>query len=241
MGFGEEGPSDSSAIPRGAMAAYYEERLSGERLVQCYALASPRIQRYLDSEIRFVVEQLGGSSGVLELGCGYGRALARVAPAVGILVGNDVSENSLHLARTYLSKAANCQVVRMDASRMGFRSGAFDGVFCIQNGISAFGTDQRRLAAEAVRVTREGGRVLFSSYSPRIWDARLAWFEAQSRAGLLGEIDRSRTGDGVIICKDGFRATTVDGAGFERLFAGLGRSVTTEEVDGSSLFGIVVK
>lgn len=39
---------------------------------------------------------------------------------------------------------------------------------------------------------------------------------------LPGEIDYQATGNGVIVCKDGFRATSADATTFERLAAGVG-------------------
>lgn len=223
------------------MGGYYEERLFGSRLQRVYDLASPRIRQYLDAEARYVIDNVQGRSRVLELGCGYGRALKEIAPHVTRIVGNDISRRSLELAATYLRRFRNCDLLRMDASRLAFRDGTFDGVFCIQNGISAFGRDRHELVAESVRVAKEGGVVLFSSYSPRIWADRLDWFRAQSRAGLLGEIDESRTGNGTITCKDGFRARTISGDEFRTLFAELGLEATIREVDGSSVFARTVK
>jgi hypothetical protein len=48
------------------------------------------------------------------------------------------------------------------------------------------------------------------------------------------------SGDGVIVCKDGFRATTVDSDGFMNLAAGLCLIPNIIEVDGSSLFCEIV-
>jgi 2-polyprenyl-6-hydroxyphenyl methylase/3-demethylubiquinone-9 3-methyltransferase len=124
----------------------------------------------------------------------------------------------------------------MDAACLGFRNQAFDVVACIQNGISAFKVDQRTLIAESIRVTRPGGKVLFSSYSEKFWDDRLEWFKLQAEHGLLGEIDWQATGNGVIVCKDGFRATTVGPGEFAALTAGFDAQCRSEEVDGSSLF-----
>jgi len=87
-----------------------------------------------------------------------------------------------------------------------------------------------------VRVTRSGGRLLFSTYAARFWPHRLEWFEAQAAHGLVGEIDRAATRDGVIVCRDGFRAVTWDEAGFRRLVEPLGLAPGFVEVDGSSLF-----
>ena len=229
-------------FPRGAaMGSYYEDRLFGSRLEQVYDLASRRIHQYLDAEVHYVVENVQGSTRVLELGCGYGRAMKEVAPHVTRLVGNDISRGSLDLAASHLRYFRNCDLVRMDASRLAFRDGTFDAVFCIQNGISAFGRDRHQLVEEAVRVAKDGGAILFSSYSPRIWADRLEWFRAQSKAGLLGELDESRTKDGTIVCKDGFRASTVGDDEFRALFAELGLEATICEVDGSSVFARAVK
>ena len=224
-----------------AVGNYYEDRLFGSKLQQVYDLASPRIHQYLDAETRYLIENVRGLCRVLELGCGYGRAMKEVAPHVTRIVGNDISRASLELGASYLRQFRNCDLVRMDASRLAFRDGTFDAVFCIQNGISAFGRNRHELVAEAVRVVKEGGVVLFSSYSPRIWVDRLEWFRAQSEAGLLGEIDESRTGDGTIVCHDGFRATTVGGDEFRALLAELGLAATIREVDGSSVFARAVK
>jgi SAM-dependent methyltransferase len=220
---------------------YYRERLSGLRLFRCYEVASERVRRYLRAEVDFVVSSVGGAGLVLELGCGYGRVMKRVSGFVGWVVGNDVSGESLDFARGYMEGCGNCSVFLMDACRMGFGSGVFDCVFCVQNGISAFGVDKGRLVGEAVRVTRDGGVVLFSSYSPKVWEDRLEWFRKQSEFGLVGEIDEDRTCDGTIVCKDGFKATTVGDDEFVELFGELGLDASIIEVDESSVFCKVVK
>jgi len=124
----------------------------------------------------------------------------------------------------------------MDAASMGFAGGSFDCTLCLQNGISAFGVDPLILLREAVRVTRPGGRVLFSSYAERFWPHRLEWFEAQAAHGLIGEIDQRVTGNGVIVCRDGFRATTVAPGYFREMAAKVGIRAEISEVDGSSVF-----
>lgn len=124
----------------------------------------------------------------------------------------------------------------MDAINTGFASDAFDVVVCIQNGISAFHVDQVALVHEAVRISKPGGLVLFSTYAERFWEHRLEWFELQADAGLVGEIDHEASGDGVIVCKDGFKATTVSPDEFTRLTDDLEAEVSLVEVDESSLF-----
>lgn len=218
------------------MGGYYRDRLHGDLLKRCYDLAPPRIRQYLWAEVEYVAERIRPGASVLELGCGYGRALQGLAVKAGFTVGIDISAVNLERAARALGRGVNCSLVVMDASNTGFRDRSFDCVVCIQNGISAFHVDRRELVRESVRVTRDPGTVFFSSYSPAIWEERLEWFERQSRAGLIGEIDRERTRDGTIVCHDGFTATTITPEEFRALAEGLPAALHIEEVDGSSMF-----
>jgi SAM-dependent methyltransferase len=177
---------------------------------------------------------------VLELGCGYGRVLRPLLPRVRVAFGIDTSFSSLRMALEFAGRGASLRLACMDAVHLGFREHFFDLTICIQNGICAFAVDQQQLFREALRVTRSGGLVLFSTYSARFWEHRLEWFEVQSAHHLIGEIDYQATGNGVIVCKDGFRATSADATTFERLAAGVGVAPRITEVDNSSLFCEIV-
>lgn len=218
---------------------YYADKLSAERLRRCYDVAPPRVREYLRAEIEFVVERAESGDSVLELGCGYGRALRPMLGKVRSLTGIDTSIDNLRMARKLTSGRRVCHLAAMDAGRLAFADESFDMVFCIQNGIAVFGVDRQTVFAEAVRVTKPAGTVMFSSYSERFWPARLAWFRIQARHGLLGEIDEGATGSGVIVCRDGFRAETVGRDEFVRLAAGAGRRAAIIEVDDSSLFCVM--
>jgi 2-polyprenyl-6-hydroxyphenyl methylase/3-demethylubiquinone-9 3-methyltransferase len=222
------------------MPGYYSEKLSAERLKRVYEIATPRVQRYLDSEIDYVVSRINPGDRVIELGCGYGRVMKRLSGLAGVVIGIDSSSASVENAREYLAGHANCDLSVMDAAALGFQDRVFDVVVCIQNGISAFAVHTLDLVSESLRVVRSGGRVLFSSYSERFWEDRLEWFELQAREGLLGEIDHSATGGGIIVCKDGFRATTFSAADFREVVFKFGLDCTIEEVDESSLFCEIV-
>jgi len=223
------------------MGGYYSKHLVGPDLQRVYEVASPRIRRYLRAETGYLVKQLRGSGDVLELGCGFGRILREIAPHVRHAVGIDIVPGNLRSAASYLESHQNCDLARMNAVHLGFRDAQFDATICVQNGISAFGVDRARLVGEAVRVTSEGGRVLFSTYSPRIWADRVEWFRSQARAGLIGAVDESQTRGGTIVCEDGLRLTTVSATEFRALFRALGQSAQMREVDGSSLFAVARK
>jgi len=215
------------------MGGYYSQKLSGERLRLCYEIAPPRVKQYLEAEIEFALDKIKPSGLVLELGCGYGRVLKRLLAKAKTVVGIDTSFTSIGLARDVFCQHSFCHLYVMDAVEMGFCDRLFDAVVCIQNGISAFGVDQRKLIEEALRVTHTGGVVLFSSYSERFWEDRLGWFRIQSEKKLVGEIDDEATGYGVIVCKDGFKASTVSPDDFIMLTSGLDIDPIITEVDNS--------
>ena len=224
---------------RSSSAGYYSEVLSGPSLRRCYEVAPPRIRQALEAEVEFVLQHTPKGARVLELGCGFGRVLAPLLDTAREVVGIDTSLASLRMASETLAGSGNLQLCAMDASSLGVSDEAFDVVVCIQNGLSAFKVEQAHVVREALRVTRRGGIALFSSYAERFWAPRLEWFRIQSDHGLIGEIDWDRTGDGVIVCKDGFRATTLEPSDFRRLASATRCSAELVEVDGSTLFCVL--
>ncbi len=221
------------------MKSYYDSSLSGPRLKECYDLAPARIQGYLKAETDFVLSRIFPEGRTLDLGCGYGRIIPDLLERAQEVVGVDISPANLRFARRFLRGRKRFQLLAMDAGRLGFPSGLFSNVVCIQNGISAFKVNPGRLINEAVRVARRNGIVLFSTYADSFWEDRLDWFRIQAQHGLLGEIDDKRTRRGLIICRDGFRATTFSADDFTRLTRGLDAEVKIREVDGSSLFCLI--
>lgn len=215
---------------------YYAENLSGERLRECYEIAPARVRRYLQAEIAHVLERVRPRDTVLELGCGYGRVAFELAMVAHRVVGIDTAADSVLLARRLAGSRSRCEFHEMDAIKMSFPDDHFDVVACVQNGICAFGVEKVALLREAVRVARPGGRVLFSSYAEQFWPHRLKWFELQAESGLVGEIDREATRDGVIVCRDGFRAGMMSEADFRELCTQVKLAPVISNVDDSSTF-----
>jgi ubiquinone/menaquinone biosynthesis C-methylase UbiE len=219
-----------------AMRGYYGAKLSGQRLLKCYEIAPPRVQRYLEAEIQYALQHVNPGDAVLELGCGHGRISARLAESARRVVGIDTATDSLALAREFAGSGSPCEFMEMDALDLRFKDSEFDRVFCLQNGICAFGVDQTALLREALRVARPSGEILFSTYSHRFWADRLQWFEVQAAAGLIGAIDYDRTGNGTIVCHDGFRTGCLSPEEWGSLAASLGVTGEISEVDDSSLW-----
>ncbi|MBD3408108.1 MAG: methyltransferase domain-containing protein [Candidatus Lokiarchaeota archaeon] len=221
---------------------YYSEKLSADRLKRCYDIAPPRTQQYLDAELDYATSLIDEDDTVLELGCGYGRILPRLAESGKTVVGIDTSYTSLSMAQNEYIMGNRIHLLQANANLLPFRNASFDAVLVLQNGISAFKLDPLQLMMETIRVTRDGGLSIFSSYSPKFWNGRMEWFRLQSDEGLLGEIDWALTKDGEIVCKDGFRATTFTQEDFLKLTTSLEQDnleVAISEIDESSIFCII--
>lgn len=223
------------------MRKYYSKKLSANKLKRCYDIASPRIKQYLKAEINFVLEHIHSSDTVLELGCGYGRVLREFAKHASKVVGIDTSFESLELAKEYLLDYRNIELHQMNANSLSFKEETFDAVIAIQNGISAFKVEPEVLLRESLRITKKNGKLILSSYSENFWEERLKWFILQSEEELLGEIDYEKTGNGSIVCKDGFIATTFSKKDFQNLLQKMNLKGSIQEIDLSSIFCVIRK
>jgi len=219
---------------------YYADKLNAQKLYQVYQTKYPRVQQYFDSEIAFVRSQLQGTERVLELGAGYGRIMRELAPNCKKIVGIDISEGNVAFGLEYLSESPNTELLVMDAHNLRFDA-LFDVVLCLQNALSAMKTEPLSYVNNIMALLSPGGRAFISSYSAKFWEHRLAWFLEQAEKGLLGEIDLERTGDGIIVGKDGFRAITHSPEDLDAVGKASGFPYEVREVDESSVFLVITK
>lgn len=219
---------------------YYAQKLNSAKLYQVYQTQIERVKQYIDAEVNFIRHELRGHEKVLELGAGYGRIMKELDPFAASVTGIDISKDSVEFGQEYLKDCPKCQLKMMDGHKLDFNS-EFDVVLCLQNGLSAMKGDPLNLIEQGVKVLTPGGKAYFSSYSFKFWKHRLAWFHEQASKGLIGEIDLEKTKDGIIVCKDGFVATTYSPEDMEKLGQAAGYNYKIKEVDDSSIFLILEK
>ena len=219
---------------------YYAQNLNSQKLFQVYDTKILRVKQYLDKEIDFIRKRLCGSENILEIGAGYGRILKELSLHAKFFVGVDISEESIEFGKEYLKEFPNIRLEVENAHSLDF-VGTFDVVLCLQNGLSALKGKPLELIQISMKAMLKGGRAYFSTYSSKFWQHRLAWFREQVNKGLLGELDEEQTKDGVIVCKDGFRAVTFTEKDFVELGEASGCRYEIQEVDESSLFLIITK
>ena len=132
---------------------------------------SPSGRRRADRRASIFVERGGLAPGrrALELGCGTGIFLEKVAPSGARLVGLDLSEDLLARARGRLGAAPNVTLHRGNAECLPYADASFDAVY----GSSVLHhLDLDRALQEVRRVLRPGGRCVFTE--PNIANPQVA-------------------------------------------------------------------
>jgi len=219
---------------------YYAKSLNARKLFDVYQTRHLRITQYLDAEIAFVRSHLHGTERVVELGAGYGRIMKALATNCASVTGIDISKDNVEFGNEYLSGVPNAKLLVMDAHNLTL-DGTFDIALCLQNALSAMKTQPLEYVKKIMALLSPGGKAFISSYSAKFWEHRLAWFQEQAEKGLLGEIDMAQTKGGVIVCKDGFRATTHSPQDMDLIGKASGFPYEITEVDESSVFLVVTK
>jgi ubiquinone/menaquinone biosynthesis C-methylase UbiE len=132
---------------------------------------SPSGRRRADRRARIFVERgdLCPERIALELGCGTGIFLEKVARCGARIAGLDLSEHLLSRARVRLAGAPNVALHRGNAEQMPYATSSFDTVY----GSSVLHhLDLDRALAEVFRVLRPGGRCVFAE--PNILNPQVA-------------------------------------------------------------------
>ena len=221
----------------------YKNHLNAQKLHQVYQTKHPEVKAYLDAEISFAKDRLYSTDRILELGAGYGRIMKELAPVCKSIIGIDISEDNVAFGREYLRDMPNAELLVMDVHKIEPEAlGApFDTVLCLQNGLSAMKVEPFSFIQQMMKLLSPSGVALISTYSEKFWEFRVKWFLEQAEKGLLGEVDLEQTKDGVIVCKDGFRAVTHSIEELEEIGKMSGFSYEVLEVGGSSVFLVVRK
>ena len=116
---------------------------------------------------------------LLEVGCGIGTDLTRFARGGADVIGVDLSETAVGLARANLSlhDAPGTALVG-DGATLPIADGSIDVVYA--HGVLQYAAAPRRIVEEAQRVLKPGGAAIFMVYN------RVSWLMALSRVMKVG-------------------------------------------------------
>jgi SAM-dependent methyltransferase len=148
------------------------DRRIAARAEEIWNWDSPAGRRRADRRAAFFVDRGGLVAGkrALEVGCGTGLFLERVARSGATLHGMDLSPDLLLKAKSRVGALANVSIQRGDAHRMPYPDGSFDAVY----GSSILHhLDLEAALRESHRVLRPGGRIVFTE--PNMLNPQIAF------------------------------------------------------------------
>lgn len=148
------------------------DRRIAERAEEIWNWDSPAGRRRAERRASLYVEHavLRPGTLALELGCGTGLFLERVARSGAVVVGVDLSSELLARARARTASLANVRLARVDAHRLPFPEASFDAVY----GSSILHhLDLVAALREARRVLKPEGRLVFTE--PNLLNPQVAF------------------------------------------------------------------
>lgn len=108
--------------------------------------------------VKLINSTVNKNTKVLDIGCSSGVISEYLAKQFGSVVGIDVDENALKIARR--TKELNLKFLNMDATRMKFADNSFELI--ILNQVHYYFKNQKKLFSEIYRVLKPGGVVFLS-------------------------------------------------------------------------------
>jgi ubiquinone/menaquinone biosynthesis C-methylase UbiE len=127
---------------------------------------------------------------VLEIACGAGLGLGYLARWARSVIGSDIDENNLSVARESYRSRPQIQLRKQDAERLDFPDGSFDMLLLFEAIYYLRHTDQ--FVHEAQRVLRPGGMLMVCTVNRR-WGGfnrsphSVRYFDAEELRSLLDQ------------------------------------------------------
>lgn len=195
---------------------------------QVYAAAPSQLQQYFREEGEMLRRGLHGARCVLEIGCGFGRALD--------CVPEGTNYTGIDIGFGYLVEASRTRQpgkwVCADATALPFADGAFDAVFCIQNTLGNMEGIEQKVLAESFRVCN--GRLLFGVYSEDSFDLRRLWYDRLVELGIFGRYGLDPVNPRIVRSDTGWSSRCFDSEELQQML-GAGR-VTIRKIGALSYF-----
>ena len=119
------------------------------------------------------VKKLGVHRNLLDVGCGDGVLMARVAPLIEQVVGIDSEEDAIHWAREKLRPFPNCEVIRSSCYQLPFEDKSFEAITSAD--VIEHLKEPQSYLREVCRVLRPDGAFVLTTpqwRSDRKWDIR---------------------------------------------------------------------
>jgi|SRR5580658_738460 SAM-dependent methyltransferase len=129
------------------------------------SLASLRARAERSAFPRLLDHAIAGDARILEIGCGTGQMSLYLARADRLVIGADLTRDSLRLGAAAARRFGleRARFVETDLHATGFKDGAFDVVYA--SGVLHHTPDPRAAFARIARLARPGGMIVIGLYN----------------------------------------------------------------------------
>lgn len=147
-------------------ASYYAKYLAKGGGQGAWRAGARRRAYFHRALLRRAGRPLQAARNVIEIGCGTGFFSARLGllPGRPKVYASDLSRSALGLVRANVTDRSNVRVLTLDAQALAFPDGFADFIVCLD--VVEHLPAPERFFAEARRVLRPGGSLLFSTPNP---------------------------------------------------------------------------
>lgn len=121
-------------------------------------------KEYFNYEYEYLKNNLSKKSIALDLGCGDGRTIKRLAKYTKKFIGIDNDNRAVSDSKEFLREIKNTEIILEDAENTKFKEKTFDIIFTGLTFVN-FNTSREKILKEIKRILKDEGRFIFSIYN----------------------------------------------------------------------------
>jgi len=163
---------------------FFAQKEQAEFIQRVYKETPAVINEFFQRELDLLRKAVGSARNILEVGCGFGRAVSAIGPNV-IYSGIDIGYTYV-LEAKHRNQRGNW--ICGDATKLPFAAHTFDCVFCIQNTLGNMEGIETQVVEECRRVCASNGRIIFSVYSEDSFEVRRLWYDRLIDVSIFGRV-----------------------------------------------------
>jgi len=123
-------------------------------------------KEYFDYEYEYLKNNLSKNILALDIGCGDGRTIKKLAKYTKKFIGIDNDEIAVTDSKKFLGKISNTEIILEDAENTDFKDKTFDLIFTGLTFVN-FNTSREKILKEIKRILNDEGKFIFSIYNEK--------------------------------------------------------------------------
>jgi ubiquinone/menaquinone biosynthesis C-methylase UbiE len=147
---------------------------------------------WFNEERLFLGRCVSKDASVLDLGSGNGRSTLDLISITKNITGIDHDKNAVLEASNRFKEYSTIKFITSDADNLPFKNLSFDYVICMGSFMN-FGNKKIDILKEAVRVLKDSGKIIISTFSEHALSERLAVYK------IVGAPVKEVTSNGTVI------------------------------------------